>query len=99
MSKIVLKISFLENKNLNLRLNLSTSVVQRKIECFVFIFLSLVQFIFFVKRKADSTIEQQKCKCHKKRDRFLVSKWNLYFRFSIKIYIPLFIQFSLKFES
>ena len=35
---------------------------------------SLVQFISFVKTKAISTIEQQKWKGHKKRDRLLVLK-------------------------
>ena len=37
----------------------------------------LVHFFSFVilfERKATSTVEQQKCKCHEKRDRLLISK-------------------------
>ena len=36
-----------------------------------------VQLISFIKRKANSTIEQPKCKGHEKHDTLLVSKWDL----------------------
>ena len=41
-----------------------------------------VKFISFVKRKAKSTIKQQKCKGHKKRDRLKFWKWNSIFIFT-----------------
>ena len=41
----------------------------------------LVKFISFVKRKANSTIDEQKCKGHEKRDQLLVSKVFFFFRF------------------
>ena len=50
-----------------------------RLSCFVssgakLIFASVFQFIYFVKRKANSTIEQQKGKGHEKRDPLLISK-------------------------
>ena len=45
-------------------------------------FFIQVQFISFVKRKANSTIEQQKCKGHEKRGRLLVSKVDLNYQIS-----------------
>ena len=43
----------------------------------------LFQFsFFFVQRKANFTIEQQKCKGHKKRDRLLISKREFNFKIS-----------------
>ena len=39
-----------------------------------------VQFISFVKRKANSTTKEQKCKGHKKRDRILFSKVDFNFQ-------------------
>ena len=40
------------------------------------------QFISNVKRKANSTIDEQNCKGHKRRDRFLVSKEEFNFQVS-----------------
>ena len=40
-----------------------------------------LRFISFVKRKANSTIEQKRCKCHEKRDRLLVLKMEFNLRF------------------
>ena len=40
-----------------------------------FDFFFKVQFISFVERRANSTIEQRKCKGDKKRNRLLVSKY------------------------
>ena len=48
---------------------------------FYFWFL-YVQIISFVERKANSPIEQQKCKSHEKRDQFLVSKVDFKFQIS-----------------
>ena len=44
-----------------------------------------VRFISFVKRKANSTIEQQKCKGHGKRDRLLISKFKLIFQILLRM--------------
>ena len=41
--------------------------------------------IFFVERKADSTIEQLQCKGHEKRDRLLVWKGQFNFQISQRI--------------
>ena len=44
-----------------------------------------VQCIFIVRRKANSNIEQQKCKGHKKRDRLLVSKVEFSYQISSEV--------------
>ena len=44
-----------------------------------------IQFIYFVKRKINSTIEQLNCKGHEKRDQFLVSKAEIHFRYLSKL--------------
>ena len=38
-----------------------------------------VQFIFFAKKKANSTIEQQKCEVHEKYGQLLISKQDFIF--------------------
>ena len=45
----------------------------------------LSSIFFFVKRRAKSTVEQQKCKNHLKRDRLLVSKVELNYQISSEI--------------
>ena len=37
----------------------------------------LIQFVSFAKRKANSTVEQQKCTGHEKHDRLLISKMEI----------------------
>ena len=49
---------------------------------FVFLLFQEVQFVSFVERKANSTIEHQNCEGHKKRDQLLVSKADLHFQIS-----------------
>ena len=39
-------------------------------------------FFSNVKKKANSTIEQQKCKSHEKRDRLLISKMEINYQIS-----------------
>ena len=41
-----------------------------------------VQCISFVKKKANSIIDQPKCKCHEKRDRLLISKIEINYKIS-----------------
>ena len=43
-----------------------------------------LQFISFVKRKENSTMEQRKCKGHEKRDRLLVTKVVFNFQISLR---------------
>ena len=52
---------------------------------FTLISFFLVQFTSFVERNANSTIEQQKCKVHEKRDRILNSKMEFNYQISQKI--------------
>ena len=56
----------------------------------------LVQFILFVERKANSSIVQQKCICHEKRERLLISNVEFNFQFSQRnkkfIYSSSFLQ-------
>ena len=54
--------------------------VQAQIYIFAVDYLSSAHLFF--KRKANSTIEQQKCKGHEKRDQLLVSKVEFNFQIS-----------------
>ena len=67
--------------------------VQAQIHFFaLWLLISFVQFISFVKRKSNSTIKQQKIKIDEKRDQLLFSKVEFNFKISQpneKIYLLL----------